>query len=635
MQLEMLKTLKLPIYGLCGAVLAMCLVACGSQQTVVKPMELESVETSGVEAVAAAVAVPGEETNQTVLVDPSPERLVQAARYGQERSLNYLLDGGMDVNGRDAYGNTALNAAASNGQAQMVELLLERGADVNIANKKELTALMGAATRGDYELVYRLVEKGAKVNAINTDGETALFLAVKYGHYKAAKVLLKGGANPNLRNTLPANASNGGYTPLMYAATHGLNKTPTGWAEMAQLLLDNGANPNLTSSHGDAALHFAQVINDQGVVEVLKRGGAKDDKVYAGLNLDETLLKASKLGDDIMMKQVLATGANPNFADKNGVTPLLAAAYEGQLAALKLLLEANAEVNFVPSGLRQFALSKSHAPLNERELMEAASRGDTGLTAAVRQGHLDEVAFLLEHDARIDLSNRHGEAPLFVAVTAGNLAMVKLLLDRGGDANALEQDNRRNRLALAKHSMGKDSLLIAAVDKGHQEIARLLIENGADVNYRGFMGKTALFMAVEDGHLKLVSYLLEQKADPNIGSLAGITPIMEAARMGNHRVVAALIAGKANVNVIESPELGYARETQGGGSTGMTALMFAVRGGHERVVEQLLQAGAETKIHNADGENALSIATDSGYDDIVNLLTSSVETNSVVLSVVK
>lgn len=638
MQQDTIKTLGLTGWTFLSAVIVLGISGCGNKQVAIKPAEAEPVST----AVATQEALVQQEEIAEVdevaeshLIDPSPERLVLAARYGQASSVKYLLDGGMAVDAKDAYGNTALIAAASNTQTAMVEQLLAQGANVNAANKVELTALMGAAVKGDYELVHHLVSVGADVNAKNNDGETALFMAVQYGHYKAAKVLLNAGANPNIHNTVRANSPNSGFTPLMYAATHGLTREEVDWTAITQLLVDNGANPNLTSTHGETAMNYARNKNDAAVIAVLKRAGAKDEQIYAGLNADESLLKAARIGDAIKVEQLLADGANPNFVDKNGVTPLLAAAYEGHMTVLQVLLSGNIEMNFVPSGLRQFAMSKSHAPLSERELMEAASRGETALIAAVRQGHLEVAEILLTKGAIINLPNRHGETPLFVATGAGDIKLVKMLLAKGDDPNSLEQDNRRNRLALAKHTMGKDSVLIFAVQKGHQDVSKALIEAGADVDFRGFTGKTALYVAVESSRRNLVQLLLGHQADTNIKSLAGISPLMEAARMGNRHMVTDLLTSDANVNAIEQPELGYARETQAGGSTGMTALMFAARGGHDDVVDQLLLAGAEMNIHNSNGDSAMDMAVNAGYNEIVQMLSSAADQGSVTLNAVE
>ena len=617
--------------GLLALVLAIS--GCGgNKQIAIKPVQLEPSEES---SVVTEKTVERAEKVELPLTDPSPERLVLAARYGQMESVDYLLEGGMDVNAKDAYGNTALIAAASNEQSEMVTHLLAAGANVNAANKKELTALMGAAAKGDFELAHQLIASGADANYKNNDGETALFLAVKYGHYKAAKVLLNAGANPNIQNIVPANYPNSGFTPLMYVANHGVTQAQIDWAAMVQLLVENGANPNLDSSHGEAALNYAQRKNDDSVIAALKRGGAKDIQIYAGLNADESLIKAARTGDMPKLKQLLADGANPDFTDKNGVTALLAAAHEGHLNAVYALLDTGVEVNFVPSGLRQFAMSKSHAPLGERELMEAASRGETALNAAIRHGHIEIVDALLTSKAKIDLANRHGETPLLVAVGAGNVELVKRLLHKGADANAVEQDNRRNRLALAKHAMGRDSVLIVAVKKNQPIISQVLIDAGAKLDYRGFMGKTALYAAVEKGHRNLVQLLLQQNADVNINSLSGITPLMEAAKMGNRHIVQDLLTADADVNIIETPDLGYARESRAGGSTGMTALMFASRGGHEDVVQQLIQAGAEVNVHNSDGDTALEIATNAGYDEVVKILSGGVASSPVTLNAVE
>jgi len=571
------------------------------------PTSLQFVQTQGSE-------------NLDNLVDPSAERLVLAARYGQADTVKYLLDGGMQVDVRDAYGNTALIAAASNGQKELVDQLLAQGADIEARNDEELTALMGAAVKGHFEVVYKLVQSGAKVNELNNDGESALFLAVRYGHYRAAKVLLNAGANPNSKNTIRANVYNSGFTPLMYAVTKGSTKRDVAWDTIAQLLLDNGANPNLTNTHGDSAMVLARNKNDQGMMSLLSANGAKEGYAYSTLSLDDALIKAIRLGDLPQVRFLLPSGANANYVNKNGITPLMAAAFDNRLEILELLVDAGAEINFITNGLRQYALSKSHAPLRERELIEAASRGDTALNVAVRKGHLEAVAYLLGKGADIALANRIGEPPLLIAASEGEEDMVDMLLEKGADPNTVEQDGgaRANRLTLVKQAVGKNSVLIAATHKGHLGVVESLVKAGADVNYRGFMGKTALYVAVESNRRNIVTYLAQQKSDPNITALNGISPLMEAAKMGNQRIVATLLDANANPNIIESSELGYVAESTD--STGMTALMFAARGGFEEVVGMLLQAGAERNIHNSDGKRALDEAVAGGYDEVVQLL---------------
>lgn len=622
MQQRLVKLGPLGSWGVLGGV-GLFLIGCAAPgqvaQQAVAPQAVAEVATPVVES-AEIAAVAETDSQVESLVDATPRRLVLAARYGEETVLKYLLDGGMDINSKDPYGDTALIAAAGNGRGEIVNELLQRGAKINLSNDAAHTALMSAAARGDYQLVHKLIGAGATVDVKNNQGETALFLATQYGHLNTVKVLLNAAANPNLQNTISANKANSGFTPLMYAATHGLTRDGVDWPAITRLLLENGANPNLNNTHGESALIFARNKGDESIVALLKQGGAKDEQAYVGLSPDEALIKAARLGDSHKGRQLLASGANVNYVDRNGVTPLLAAAHEGRLEMVEQLVTAGAEINLVPLGLREFAMSRSSAPLSEREVMAAASRGDTALIAAGRAGHVEVVAHLLNHGARFDVANRQGETVLFIAAAQGAQPLVKRLLDYGADANALEQESRTSRLSLARSAMGRDSVLIRAAQQGHLEVAQLLIEAGADVNYRGFMGKSALYSAVENGRMSVASALLEKGANAAQASVAGITPIMEAARSGNHRLIQALLDKGADVNVIERPELGYARDSDG--SAGMTALMFAARGGHQAAVELLLKAGAQSTVTNANGKRAVDEAADNGYDNIVKLFSS-------------
>ncbi len=619
---------SLSAWGLLSSA-ALLLIGCATsqplaQQTPVSERVAEVVPAMDESAAANAVAPSSTETqtatqSSSTLVDATPQRLILAARYGEETVLNYLLDGGMDVNSRNPYGDTALIAAAGNGRSAIVQQLLARGAKINLTNDEAHTALMSAAARGDYQLAHLLIGAGASVDDKNNQGETALFLATQYGHLSTVKVLLNAAANPNLKNTIPANKPNSGFTPLMYAATHGLTSEVVDWPGITQLLLENGANPNINNTHGESALVYARNKRDSTIMALLKQAGAKDDQAYVGLSPDEALVKAARLGDSYKGKQLLANGANVNYVDRNGVTPLLAAAHEGHLALLQQLVEAGAEINFVPLGLREFAMSRSSAPLSERELMAVASRGDTALIAAGRAGRIESVAYLLDHGARFDVTNRQGELVLFIAATQGNYALVKTLLDHGADANSQEPEGRSNHLSLVKDAMGRDSVLTRAAQQGHLEVVKLLIEAGADVNHRGVMGKTALYVAVENGRMNVASALLEKGANAGQANAAGITPVMEAAKSGNYQLIQALLDKGADVNVIERPELGYASNAAGGG--GMTALIFAARGGHQAAVATLLKAGAQTTVTNANGKRAVDEASDNGYDNVVQLFT--------------
>ncbi len=549
--------------------------------------------------------------------DPRVDRLVLAARYGQQAAVEQLLEAGADPNGHDIYGVAPLVAAAGNGQMAMVDLLLLKGAKVGTANRDGTTALMAAAAVGAFELVHHLIQLGAEIDARDALGETALFKAVQQGHIKAAGVLLRAGADPNLHNRRRVNVAESGYTPLMYAVTGGLTSRPVDWVAMTRLLLDFGADPELRDAQGDRAMSLATRLGKAEVVAALRAAGAREDEGYAGLNDNEALLVAVRRGDLAQIAHLLDSGADPNYIDSNGVTPLLVAAHEGRLPVVKLLLERGAWLDFVTSGLTPYALEKSHAPLPRKVLMAAASRGDTALLAAVRQGHLDLVRYLIEQEAQINQPNRRGETPLFVAIDNDDLEMTRLLLESGADANE-RQPLLRGGLAGVKQRNGRHSALSYAVARGRPEIVGLLIERGADIEYRGFHGKSPLFLAVERGDMAMAERLLAAGADVRTTNEAGTTLLMLAARRGDGGMVDLLLARGADLNAIERPNLGYGFRPDSGSD--MTALMYAAREGHADIVRRLLQAGAVVSIHNAEGRTALDEAAAAGHQEIVELM---------------
>src|SRR5260370_39724653 len=107
-------------------------------------------------------------------VAPKTQSLFEALRQGDVAKVKAAIDNGVDVNSRDADGNTLLMQAAVYAAAADLEFLLARGADVNAANKAGHTALMRAMP--DIAKVRLLVEHGADVNA-SGQGATPLLIS--------------------------------------------------------------------------------------------------------------------------------------------------------------------------------------------------------------------------------------------------------------------------------------------------------------------------------------------------------------------------------------------------------------------------------------------------------------------------
>jgi len=132
--------------------------------------------------------------------DKGGTALTWAGYYCDAPLLKILLDRGLDVNAKDAEGDTSLHRALGIGRTDIVAMLLEKNANVNSSNKSGDTPLMLAA--GDKQLLNTraFLDRKADVNAQNKQGMTPLMFAAKNGRLENVKLLLSKGANVNLKD---------------------------------------------------------------------------------------------------------------------------------------------------------------------------------------------------------------------------------------------------------------------------------------------------------------------------------------------------------------------------------------------------------------------------------------------------
>jgi len=116
--------------------------------------------------------------------------------------MRLLLETNVDVNLRDAYGQTALAYVAWWGHYSIASLLIDRGAEVNCRDKYHgRTPLSYAAGEGHLETVSVLLAKaGTDTDSMSASDRTALSYAAESGHEEIIKLLLERGANSNLKS---------------------------------------------------------------------------------------------------------------------------------------------------------------------------------------------------------------------------------------------------------------------------------------------------------------------------------------------------------------------------------------------------------------------------------------------------
>lgn len=221
--------------------------------------------------------------------------------------------------------------------------------------------------------------------------------------------------------------------------------------------------------------------------------------------------------------------------------------------------------------------------------------------------------------------DRYQPATLAEAVLVGNRTAVENFLALGVDPNEPEYDGT--------------TPLMRAVHAERHEIAKLLIDAGADVRRANSYGVTALYLAARAGDAFATRMLLTAGADANAALPAGEAVLLTAVRAGDADVVRALLTG--GVEGVSLAELGEARaaariaESAGYSAPsnpalamnyadvnvrerwyGRTALMVAAVEGHAEVAQLLVEAGADVNILDLEGSSALSLARSYGNLDI-------------------
>ena len=155
--------------------------------------------------------------------------LMQASRQNLETTADLLVKKGSDVNTVGLMGDSPLMQAVSQNNLEMMESLLSAGADPNYYNEQSLgehaTALMIAAKNDAVDAISLLIDKGAKVNIQHQMvGLTALMVAAKYNSKEALEMLLEHGAE---KETKTFGMIGKGMTAICFAAMEGHKEVVT------------------------------------------------------------------------------------------------------------------------------------------------------------------------------------------------------------------------------------------------------------------------------------------------------------------------------------------------------------------------------------------------------------------------
>jgi ankyrin repeat protein len=196
-----------------------------------------------------------------------------------------------------------------------------------------------------------------------------------------------------------------------------------------------------------------------------------------------------------------------------------------------------------------------------------SATGSTALMAAAKNGRIDVVNKLLEQKVNVDAQGKQGVTALMLAAENNQGEILQLLLKKNADPNledqtgwtalmkAVYQGNAACVEALAGRSRQEVNrgLLVAALT-GHQQIAKILIDNGAEVDTRADDGRTPLMLAAGKGDNDLVAFLLKAGADPTLTDKSGAAAGSLARAKGHKELADRLQQASTAPGAVASPQ---------------------------------------------------------------------------------
>ncbi|XP_061230038.1 ankyrin-3 isoform X3 [Neopsephotus bourkii] len=382
-----------------------------------------------------------------------------------------------------------------------------------------------------------------------------------------------------------------------------LRAARAGNLEKALDYLKNGVDINISNQNGLNALHLASKEGHVEVVsELIQRGASVDAATKKG---NTALHIASLAGQAEVVKVLVTNRANVNAQSQNGFTPLYMAAQENHLEVVKFLLDNGAsqslatEDGFTPLAV---ALQQGHDQVVSL-LLENDTKGKVRLPAlhiAARKDDTKAAALLLQNDHNADVESKmmvnrtteSGFTPLHIAAHYGNINVATLLLNRG----AAVDFTARNDI----------TPLHVASKRGNANMVKLLLDRGAKIDAKTRDGLTPLHCGARSGHEQVVEMLLDRGAPILSKTKNGLSPLHMATQGDHLNCVQLLIQHNVPVDDVTNDYL--------------TALHVAAHCGHYKVAKVLLDKKANPNAKALNGFTPLHIACKKNRMKVMELL---------------
>jgi len=343
---------------------------------------------------------------------------------------------------------------------------------------------------------------------------------------------------------------------------------------VTELLLDESINVNATLPDGTTALHWATLHDDiELTTRLLQSGAGPNTANDYGVT---PLYLACTNRNTAIVKALLQVGADANAALGSGESVLMNCARTGATEAVSLLIDAGANVNHAEPENGQTALMWA-AAAGHADIVGRLVRGGADIRARTRAGIPTIPGTCRVCDWKVTSGNF---TPLLFAAQSGDIEIAKILLDAGADPNE----------ATVLHG---NSLVIASAG-GHEDLALYLIERGADIHAADEDGITALHHAVAGGLAQLNGVIYDN--------------VYRLRPLNQYRLAEALLKAGLDPDVQIRQERLLGPDGYPFTMVGATPLLLATTAADVRMMQILLEAGADPGINNEQGITLLMAA---------------------------
>ncbi|XP_050390792.1 serine/threonine-protein phosphatase 6 regulatory ankyrin repeat subunit B-like [Patella vulgata] len=343
-----------------------------------------------------------------------------------------------------------------------------------------------------------------------------------------------------------------------------------------------------------------------------------------------------------LIMALVEAGADLNICSREMMTPLLMSANRGFVSVLAYLIDHGADVHAVDQHectVLHHIVTKPNACVILQKLIITGIQinlqnkfGETPLYLATESNNEFAVNMLLQtNDSCVDLADRKGITPLMLAAIENEIRIIQLLHKHGASVNEQEYRGRTSLYLAVKNgnnssvevllkmegcnvnlcdNKGKSPLMLAS-KYGNLELIELLHKHNVDVNKQDDLGRTSLYLAVQNDYLNAVDILLKingcDGASVNKQDGRGRTSLNFAKRNGNNSTVDVLLKTDAcDANLSDNQ--------------GKSPLMLAVQSGNTELMELLHQYGADINQQDNRGKTSLYLAVQNDDLNAVDVL---------------